>query len=174
MSNTFRDIGRLIFKPHVAVVVLLSIILSIITIDTMGYLVWRRFPLPVLVIATAFIWVAIGKAINQPQLSKIVKGMSVGLCVFGVVILLGAFLDAFFWADTGYLAFGGAVGLWGWITLESYRGLQILRVMPEQNKVKVTMSTAEIITQMTETQHRIERVVADSTRVLKETQIKFS
>jgi len=173
MTNTFRDIGRLILKPYVMVVMLSFIALSMITIETVGYLVWRRFPLPLLVIATAFIWVGIGKAINQPQLSKIVEGMSVGLCAFGALILIGAFLDAFLWADTGYLAFGGAVALWGWIAFESYRGAQILKEMPEENKVKVTMSTAEIITQMTETQHRIERVVADSTRILKETQLKF-
>jgi len=173
MIGTISELKRLIQKPPILIGCISVVALSVVAIETVGYLVWRRFPLPLLVIATAFIWVGIGKAINQPQLSKIVEGMSVGLCAFGALILIGAFLDAFLWADTGYLAFGGAVALWGWIAFESYRGAQILKEMPEENKVKVTMSTAEIITQMTETQHRIERVVADSTRILKETQLKF-
>lgn len=174
MTSTFIELKRLLQRPPILGACIGFIVLSLIAIDTVGYLAWRRFPLPMLVITTAFIWIGIGKAINHPPLSKIVKGMSVGLCAFGITILVGAFVDAFFWAETGYLAFGGAVALWAWIAFESYRGLRVLDVMPEENKVRVTMSTAEIIAQMTETQHRIERVVADSARVLKETHLKFS
>jgi len=174
MTNTLRDIGRLILKPYVMAVMLFTLVLSTIVIDSAGYLVWRRFPLPLLVIATAFIWLKISKAVNQPQLSKMVKGMVVGLCLFGAFILAGAFIDAFLWAETGYLASIGTMALWGWITFQSYRGLQVLEVMPAENKLQVTMSTADIIVQMTETQQRIEKVVADSKTILKNTQLKFS
>ena len=174
MKATFRDLGHLLHRPKVIGGFIAVILLSAIVIEQFGYLIWRRFPMSVLVIATALIWMSIAKSINQPQLSKMVRVMAVGLCSFGVSVLLGAFVDGIFFAVSGYITFVSNVLLWTWIAFESYRGWQILTAMTPEKRQRVTESATVIIAEMTATEQRIEKILAESAPILDKGRLKFS
>ncbi len=166
MRASIRDAGRFIRQPKSIAALTAVFLLSAVGIELFGYLIWRRFPTPVLIITTAVLWLGIAKAINQPKLSAVIRLMAIGLCGFGAALVVGAFVDAVYFPALGYCTFTATVGLWGWFAFYSYRALIVLTNMSPAGRERVTSSSAVIIAEMTATEDRLGPLIEASENVL--------
>lgn len=163
MKSTIKDAYNALTLRNVTIIAF-AVVASIVSIDLFGYLIWRRFVTPSIIIAAACIGWSIARHVNQEGLRRIVNATSVGLCGFAIALFIGAFVDALMFPNVGYFAFGIITAMWLWITLHMARALSILRRMPDVRKDLVTESTAVIIAQMTHREERIGEVLDDARR----------
>lgn len=163
MKSTIKDAFNAV-TPRNTLIFAVAVVVSIISIDAFGYLIWRRFVTPSIIIAAAGIAWSIAQHINDPGLKRIVNAASVGLCGFAIALFAAAFLDALMFPNVGYLAFSTLTAMWLWITLHLWRVLHILRRMTAARKDIVTESTANIIAQMTHREERMGEVLDDARR----------
>lgn len=135
------------------------VLLSIFSIDIVGYMIWRRFPAPLLVVGVAVLGWLIGHLIGHRGLAQVLNAASVGLGVFGALILCGAVVDGAIFPEKGYLSNGVQITMWSWIFFHIWRAWMVLQKMPPDRMIHVTEGTAAIYAQMTYREARAKEVL---------------
>lgn len=148
MRATIRDAYKALSLRNIAIFTAI-VIFSYVLIDLVGYIVWRRFPIPTLIISVAILGWKIGRKIGHAGLAKLMNAASVGLGVFGIILWTAAVLDAQFFVERGYLSWATTMVMWAWITFHVWRAWDVLRTMPPDKLIHVTEGTEAIYAQMT-------------------------
>lgn len=173
MKQTFQDFKEALKRPKVIAVGVVVVTASLFAINTFGYLIWRRFPVPIEITATALIWIAIAKIINEKSLSHIVGLLAWGLFFFAVLALSAAFIDSYFFPIEGYFGFGVHTAMWLWIIFQSYRAWYRLGTLPPRNKKKITESATVIIAEMSAVRQENAQVLKETAPVIREAGLRF-
>lgn len=132
---------------------------SVVLIDIVGYMIWRRFPIPSLIIFVAVLGWKIARKIGHEGLSRVLNAASVGLGVFGMAHVIAAVLDGRFFPNVGYITWTTHITMWGWIAFHIYRAWRVLKNMPPDRLIHVTEGTGMIFAQMTYREARIAEVI---------------
>lgn len=132
---------------------------SVVLIDIVGYMIWRRFPIPSLIIFVAVLGWKIARKIGHEGLSRVLNAASVGLGVFGMVLWLAAIIDGRYFPVMGYISWSTHIVMWGWIAFHIYRAWRVLKNMPPDRLIHVTEGTGMIFAQMTYREARIAEVI---------------
>lgn len=148
MRATARDVIGALTLRNCAVFAGI-VLLSLILIDAVGYVIWRRFPIPTLIITVAVLGWKIGRRIGHAGLAKVLNAASVGLGLFGVAIWVSALIDASYFPQVGYVTSTTTMAMWGWIAFHIWRAWRVLKTMPPDNLSHVTQGTAAIFAEMT-------------------------
>lgn len=133
--------------------------LSVVLIDVLGYVIWRRFPIPTLIITTAVLGWKIGRVIGHPGLEKVLNAASIGLGCFGVAFWLAAVIDGKYFPSMGYVSWTVHNSMWAWILFHVWRAWRVLKKMPSDRMMHVTEGTGMVIAQMTYREARITEVI---------------
>lgn len=158
MRATVKDaLGALSLKNCLVMVGI--VVVSLLLIEAVGYVIWRRFPIPTLVICVAVLGWKIGRKIGHAGLSKVLNAASVVLGAFGVAIWLSALLDARLFPEIGYITWTVQTSMWGWILFNVWRAWRVLKTMPPDRLLHVTEGTEDIYAQMTYRQARIKQAL---------------
>jgi hypothetical protein len=158
MKATARDVYQALTVRNVLIFGGI-IALSIVLIDVLGYVIWRRFPIPTLIIFVAVLGWKIGRRIGHAGLSRILNAASVGLGCFGVAAAFAAVFDGRFFPVMGYVSWGTHITMWGWIAFHVWRAYRILKDMPPSRLMHVTEGTGMIFAEMTYRKARIAEVI---------------
>lgn len=135
------------------------VVASYFLIDILSYFIWRRFPVPVLVLTVAVLGWRIGRRIGHAGLSKVLNAASVGLGCFGGIIFIAAILDGWLFPEAGYISWISHISMWGWIAFHIRRAWCILRDMPAGRLIHVTEGTEAIYAEMTYREARVTEVI---------------
>lgn len=166
MKSTIRDAYNALTFRNCAVFAGL-IIFSATSMYFAGFLVWKKFVPPALILFTAFIWWKVARIVAQDGLSRVVNAASVGHAAFGFAWIIAATLDATFFPVTSPLAFTVFILMLSWIAFHSSRVLSIFRRMTPTQRNLVTQSTAVIAAQMTYRKERATAVIEKSEEQLR-------
>lgn len=148
MSNPIRDVyNALTLRNTVAFSCILAI--SITSFLAFDFVVWRRFPIPMLILSVAFLGWQIGRLINHAGLSHILNAASAGLGCFGLAHCGAAIIDSNLFPVTGYCSWTVHMTMWGWILFHVTHAWKVLKSMPQDNMTHVTAGTEAIYAQMT-------------------------
>jgi hypothetical protein len=148
MKATFRDVCNALTVRN-AVILGIIVGVSVALIDVLGYVIWRRFPIPALIIFVAALGWKIGRRIGHVGLTRILNRASVGLGVFGLVLWAAAVIDGVFFTEHGYLTWTVMMSLWGWLSYHVWAVWQKIKNMPDDRLIHVTEGTEAIYAQMT-------------------------
>lgn len=132
---------------------------SVVLIDIVGYVIWRRFPIPTLIIFVAVLGWKIGRKIGHPGLSRVLNAASVGLGCFGVAAAFAAVIDGRLFPVMGYVSWSVHLTMWAWILFHVWRAWRVLKKMPPDRLIHVTEGTGMIFAQMTYREARIAEVI---------------
>ena len=148
MRSTIRDVyGSLTIKNAAILGAIVGS--SVILIEVLGYLIWRRFPIPSLIIFSAAIVWKIARRIGHDGLSRVFNAASVGVGSFGIALFVGAIIDGALFPEYGYVSWSVTMSLWAWISFHAYRAWRILKAMTPDRLLHVTGGTGKIFAQMT-------------------------
>lgn len=148
MKATISDAqGALTIKNSIVFAAI--IIASVLLIETVGYMIWRRFPAPLLVFFIAALLWKIGRRIGHSGFTRILNAASVGLAVFAVALFVAATIDGYYFPIQGYLSWGVFTTMLGWIAFHTWRAWKVLRDMNPLHLIHVTEGTDAIFAQMT-------------------------
>lgn len=148
MRSTLHDVYQALTVRN-TIIVGSILAASVMLIDVLGYLIWRRFPIPALIICVAALGWKIGRRIGHAGLSRVLNAASVGLGVFGMALFAGAVVDGTFFAERGYVSWSITMTMWAWIAFHVWRAWRVLRSLPTDKLVHVTAGTEVIYAQMT-------------------------
>lgn len=148
MLSTLRDAYESLSVRNVVCLAAVAAV-SWLLIEMVGYMVWRRFPIPTLIIFVAVLGWKIGRRIGHAGLSRVMNAASVGLGVFGLVHWLAAVIDGAYFPVMGYFSWSTHITMWGWIAFHIYRAWRVLKRMPPDKLQHVTEGTETIYAQMT-------------------------
>jgi hypothetical protein len=148
MRATVKDVYSAVTVKN-AVIFATIVATSIFLIEVLGYIIWRRFPVPSLIILVASLGWKIGRKIGHEGLSRILNAASVGLGVFGAALFCAAIIDGTLFPTFGYVSWSVQMTLWAWIAFHVLRAWRILKKMPPDHLTHVTEGTASIYAQMT-------------------------
>jgi hypothetical protein len=148
MQATLRD-AYAALTPRNCLLFFGLAVCSGLLLGILGYMIWRRFPVPCEIIAVAFFAWKIARIVGHPGLEKVVNAGSLGLGGCGIMLLVFALIDGWLWPAQGYFSWAGQIILWGWILFNIWRAYVILKEMPPDRRIHVTESTADIYMQMT-------------------------
>lgn len=160
MRATVQDAYNSLTLRNV-LIILGIVMLSVVLIDLVGYVVWRRFPIPTLIICVAALGWKIGRKIGHAGLSKVTNAASVGLGIFGVVHWISAVIDGAYFPVMGYVSWTTHVTMWAWIAFHVWRAWRVLKQMPPDHLMHVTEGTEAIYAQMTYREARAREVLQD-------------
>jgi len=132
---------------------------SVVLIDIVGYVIWRRFPIPTLIILTAVLAWKIARLIGHEGFIQVLNVGSFGLGGFGVTLFFAGIVDGWFWPTEGYVSWSTHIVMWGWIAFHIWRAWRVLKNMPPDRLIHVTEGTGMIFAQMTYREARIAEVI---------------
>lgn len=158
MRATIRDAYGALTPRNIALIIAL-VLLSVVMLNTVGYLIFRRFPIPTLIIYVAVLGWRIGRLIGHVGLSKLLNAASVGLGLFGIIHWFAAVIDGTYWPVYGYASWCVHSIMWGWIAFHLWRAYKVLKEMPPDHRMHVTEGTETIYAQMTYRQARIQKAL---------------
>lgn len=169
MRASIHHLIAIIRSPKAIAGLLLATMLSILAIDTFGYLIWRRFPVPLLLLLIASIWKRVARKVNELELSRI----SANVNTFAIVLLAGAFLDGYFFPAKGYITFLAFVVLFAWIAFESEIADKLLARMRPQEQRELTQNVHVILAKMQAVSEQNAVVIKDTEPFLKESKLQL-
>lgn len=158
MKATIRDTYNAITRRNL-IALALFVIASVVVIDLFGYIVWRRFPIPTLIICVAVIGWKIGRVIGHAGLTSLLNAASFGLGCFGVAIWGAAIVDGRLFREVGHVTWAVQNLMWGWILYHVWGAWVILKNMPPNRLIHVTEGTEAIYAQMTYREARVTEVI---------------
>jgi hypothetical protein len=158
MKATIRDVKDSLNIRNITVFATI-IALSFALIELLGYVVWRRFPVPSLIVTVAVLGWRIGRRIGHPGLSKVLNAASVGLGAFGVMLWAAAVIDGWYFTVMGYVSWSVQMVMWAWIAFHIWRAWRVIKDMPPDRLMHVTEGTETIYAQMTYRQAQIKTVL---------------
>lgn len=169
MKVTIQHLVASLRNPRAVACMTLTAMLSWLAIDTFGYLIWRRFPVPLLLLLIASIWKRVARKVNELELSRISSNVN----TFAVVLLAAAFVDGYFFPATGYFTFFSFVGLFAWIALESEIADRLLARMRPKERRELTQNVSVILAKMQAVSDQNAVVIKDTEPFLKESKLQL-
>lgn len=133
MKATIQDAKIALKRPHNAILLALAFCLSAGAIYFVGYIQWRRFVIPILILISASLTYRIGKKrLRESDMSNVVQTAGKGLLVLALTMVAGAFIDNTFFADTPQVVFVIMTAMWVWIAFQMARlDRRLVKLSPE-------------------------------------------
>ncbi len=148
MKSTFQDAKEALKRPRNIAIGAVVFIASAAAIYFFGYVQWRRFIIPTLVLLSATLAYRMGKRLRVSVFSSVVKTTGSGMIWAGVALILGAWIDNVFFSDIPQMVFLILAAREAWIAFQMSRlDNRLSRMSPEDIAV-ITQSSDVAIAQL--------------------------
>jgi hypothetical protein len=141
MFSIVRDVQTSLKKPTNVAIVLALTAVSFVAVEWIGYVHWRSFVIPFLILITGRVLYRIGTTrLHQSTVALVFKNASVGLLVYAVALIVGAVIDMVV-LDTPHIVFTLMVSMWVWIFVQVERLDTRLIYLPQNTINEITESS---------------------------------
>lgn len=149
MKAMLEDFKEATKKPINIAICVAVVALSAATIQEFGYLVWRRFPIPLIVVTGGGVFLLLSKIFAQSKWgSAMLRANGLIGIVSGALMLTGAFLDAWLSPEVGYFLFFTFLTFCGMGLFNLFRVLKRARQMSQESIEKTTLGVEVAVAEM--------------------------